>query len=313
MEGKSLQRLSEGRSIDEYATKYEFLKYAARQWVTHFNQAGDNLTKLCELALEICNPQSRQFHTWFPLHIKSPQHTFARMVKSWLKQDQWPEAYPRELTSLHVTSYLGLPKIIRLLLARDDVYCDSKDEDGRTPLTWAARFGRPRAVKLLLAQDDVDPNSRDKYGYTPLHWAVKKSHFQAANFLLGQDNTDPNSKDDVGTTPLLCAMKESDLHIVKLMLKQDNVDPNCKDTEGRTPLSLAAQLGNYVALDLLLARDDINLDSTDDQHILTWWAETRGNSKMGELLQAKTAALDLRVKERINQMTQIPTIAEEYE
>lgn len=108
-------------------------------------------------------------------------------------------------------------------------------------------------------------------------------------------------------------MKESDLHIMKLILKQDNVDFNYKDAEEQTPLFLTAQLGNYVVLDLLLARDNISLDSTDDQHILTWWAETRGNSKIGELLQAKKAALDLRVKERINQMTQISAIAEEYE
>lgn len=52
MKGKSLQRLSKSRFIDEYATKYEFLKYAARQWVTHFNQVENNQTKLCKLALE---------------------------------------------------------------------------------------------------------------------------------------------------------------------------------------------------------------------------------------------------------------------
>jgi ankyrin repeat protein len=38
---------------------------------------------------------------------------------------------------------------VELLVERDDVEADSKDEYGRTPLSWAAVGGHEAVVKLL--------------------------------------------------------------------------------------------------------------------------------------------------------------------
>ena len=38
---------------------------------------------------------------------------------------------------------------MKLLVARDDVVANSKDENGRTPLSWAAEGGHEAVVKLL--------------------------------------------------------------------------------------------------------------------------------------------------------------------
>jgi ankyrin repeat protein len=53
----------------------------------------------------------------------------------------------------------------RLLVERDDVETDSKDNDGRTPLSRAAWGGREAVVKLLLERDDVEADSKDEYGW----------------------------------------------------------------------------------------------------------------------------------------------------
>ncbi len=54
---------------------------------------------------------------------------------------------------------------------------DSKDMDGRTPLSWAAGSGRSEIVKLLLGQKGVDINSKDsKGGQTPLSWAEENRY-----------------------------------------------------------------------------------------------------------------------------------------
>ncbi len=50
----------------------------------------------------------------------------------------------------------GCEAVMRLLLARDSIDPDSKDNNGRTPLSWAAlswaaEEGREAVVKLLLA------------------------------------------------------------------------------------------------------------------------------------------------------------------
>jgi ankyrin repeat protein len=62
---------------------------------------------------------------------------------------------------------------------------DSKDNDGGTPLSWAAAYGHETVVKLLLATHGVEPNSKDtKYGQTPLYWAASKGYSDVVKLLL---------------------------------------------------------------------------------------------------------------------------------
>ncbi|KAF2192994.1 ankyrin, partial [Zopfia rhizophila CBS 207.26] len=66
---------------------------------------------------------------------------------------------------------------VELLLAKDDVDPNCKDNDGQTPLWWAAANGHEMVVKLLLAKGGVDPNSKDsEYGRTPLWWAAASGY-----------------------------------------------------------------------------------------------------------------------------------------
>jgi ankyrin repeat protein len=62
-------------------------------------------------------------------------------------------------------------EVVELLLASNGVHVDSKNTNGRTPLSWAAGKGNYAAVKLLLTKDGIDPDSKDKDGWTPLSWA----------------------------------------------------------------------------------------------------------------------------------------------
>ena len=52
---------------------------------------------------------------------------------------------------------------MKLLLERTTLTTDSKDNKGRTPLSWAVRFRHDRIVELLLKWDDVDADSNDYY------------------------------------------------------------------------------------------------------------------------------------------------------
>ena len=66
---------------------------------------------------------------------------------------------------------------------RDDVEADSKDNEGRTPLSWAAGDGAEVVVKLLVDRDDVEADSKDNEGRTPLSWAAGEGHEAVVNLL----------------------------------------------------------------------------------------------------------------------------------
>jgi ankyrin repeat protein len=69
----------------------------------------------------------------------------------------------------------------RLLLEKGaDV--ESRDNEGRTPLGWAAEKGHEVVVKLLLERGaELEP--RDNDGRTPLGWAARRGHEAVANLL----------------------------------------------------------------------------------------------------------------------------------
>ena len=53
---------------------------------------------------------------------------------------------------LHAASAGGHETVVKLLLGREDLQTNLKDNLGRTPLLWAGAKGRDNVVKLLLAK-----------------------------------------------------------------------------------------------------------------------------------------------------------------
>ena len=59
---------------------------------------------------------------------------------------------------------------------------ESKDKNGRTPLSWAARKAHEAVVKLLL-ENGADLESTDTIGRTPLFWAARNEHEAVVKLL----------------------------------------------------------------------------------------------------------------------------------
>ena len=94
------------------------------------------------------------------------------------------EQFPRSFYGVHYAAYFGLKDILRLLLVKPKVDPDTKDSDGRTPLSWAAENGHEAAVKLLLETGKVDVDSKDQYNFTPLSVAAENGHEAVVKLLL---------------------------------------------------------------------------------------------------------------------------------
>ena len=138
--------------------------------------------------------------------------------------------------------------VARLLLEDTRVFADTKDRNGRTPLSLAAAREDVAAVpvvKVLLGHNRIDAGARDNWERTPLSWAASRgSAGVVKTFLQHGRGVDVNAADAGGRTPLSWALDrawgpETEM-VVKLFLQHDGIDANAKDNNGRTPLLCAA-------------------------------------------------------------------------
>lgn len=70
---------------------------------------------------------------------------------------------------------------------------NGRDQNGWTPLHWAAFKGRIKSVKVLL-EHGADVDTVDDAGYTPLHCAAEAGHLQVALFLIAHGASQANLK-----------------------------------------------------------------------------------------------------------------------
>ncbi|KAG9228902.1 hypothetical protein BJ875DRAFT_508254 [Amylocarpus encephaloides] len=167
---------------------------------------------------------------------------------------------------------------------------NSKDEQGRTPLSWAARNGHEATVKQLVAVEGVDVDSKDQWGQTPLLWAARNGHEAIVKLLVVVEGVDVDSNDQHGQTLLSWVAMNRYGAIVKLLVAVEGVDVDSKDQWGQTPLLWAARNGHEAIVKLLVAVEGVAVDSKDQrgQTPLSWAART-GHKAIVKLLVAATA------------------------
>lgn len=83
---------------------------------------------------------------------------------------EWDLKTPSKYNMMKPTTYNAL-EVMKQLLALQEVDPDSRDNEGRTPLSWAARVSQAQAVELLLSTKKVDVKSRDNGNWTPVQYA----------------------------------------------------------------------------------------------------------------------------------------------
>jgi uncharacterized protein len=131
-------------------------------------------------------------------------------------------------------------------LLDDGADIEARNEDGSTPLDWAAAFAKTDVVKLLI-QRGAKTNVTDKNGNTPLisaacgcAVATMNSAYDVVKILLDQ-GAKVNARNKDGQTALIMASgMTGDASVLKLLLN-NGADPGLKDHKGMTALSLAKQ------------------------------------------------------------------------
>lgn len=138
-----------------------------------------------------------------------------------------------------------------------------------------SRLGEIRAVQKLFDSSKADATTKDDQGVTPLHWAAIKGHFALCHFLL-QSGADVNAAGgDLLATPILWAARSCHYYIVNLLL-QHGADPLRTDNQGFNLLQNATLDGNVFQL-LLLLYQEVPVDTPDAQgHTSLMWAAYKG-------------------------------------
>ena len=219
-----------------------FLEYATKSWALHAERANGNGISEEDLLDYLHWPSDDLVRQW---------------AKTYYKLNRYSRNCPStETTILHIISTYGLiSPLSAALISIDDgniqAKADSKDDLGRTPLSWAAERGHEAVVKLLVERGDVEADSKDNSGRTPLSWAAGRGHEAVVKLLVERGDVEADSKSKNGQAPLSWAAERGHEAVVKLLVERGDVEADLRDNSGQTPLSWAAKAGHEAVVKLL--------------------------------------------------------------
>ena len=147
-----------GSDLESRLRQNAFFKYAAQNWAYHIQDAKQSVG---DLVLKFLMDDGKA--------SASSQSLF-----------QYP---PQQFCGMHLVAYFGLNDIMVRLLEEKDP--DTKDSDGRTPLSYAVEKGNAQLVKLLLDYN-ADINSKCNAGSTPISRAMTGGNEAVVQILLAK-------------------------------------------------------------------------------------------------------------------------------
>ena len=133
------------------------------------------------------------------------------------------------------------------------------DNDGWTPLHYAAYFGNTEVVEMFLENNISLPYKMDKEGMSALHISAMRGHGGVMRAIITKCPNTCELLDNKGRTALHLAVEHGKKNAVKVLLQtltfQDHI--NEQDKEGNTPLHVAATNDRF----------KISLMLTDDRRV----------------------------------------------
>lgn len=122
----------------------------------------------------------------------------------------------------------------------------------RTPLCFAVAHRLIETVQYVLGLQMVSVNEvANENGWTPLFYAARNDDTEEICRLLLQSGADPNIRDTDGETPLLRACRFTKSTIVKLLLNH-GADIEAKDNGGYSTLDMARENKDKTVLQAII-------------------------------------------------------------
>jgi len=151
---------------------------------------------------------------------------------------------------------------VKLLLQKDISLLEKRNENGKTPLHFAAEYGYKSIAQLLLDMG-ADKNGLNVNDTTPLHYAAAQNHFDVVELLV-EVGADIDKKNTQRATPMYFAALQGYTGIVEFLLEH-GADVDALDREEGTALHVAANSGNSNLVRLLIDKG-ANKNKKDINH-----------------------------------------------
>ncbi|GJW17375.1 probable protein S-acyltransferase 23 [Tanacetum coccineum] len=134
--------------------------------------------------------------------------------------------------AVHVAAQYGQTSFLNFIVSKYHADFDVPDNDGRTPLHWAAYKGFADTIRLLLFWD-ANQGKQDKEGCTPLHWAALRGHVEPCVVLLHAGTKEELMvKDTAGFTPAQIAADRGHRHISLILSNALRAHNSCWKEKG---------------------------------------------------------------------------------
>jgi hypothetical protein len=132
-----------------------------------------------------------------------------------------------------------------------DEVVNARDEQGRSPLMWAAMTGQYELGNAMLKQGAL-VNDRDRNGVTPLMWSLVGGSPRLFNALMDA-GADVHARDQKMKTSLMWAAAQKRPYMLSQLLERQ-VNPHLEDYKGYKVVDYAINSGNLDCLKIILDR-----------------------------------------------------------
>ena len=119
---------------------------------------------------------------------------------------------------------------------------NGQDENGNTPLHWAAKSGNLENIKYLITTG-AKINIKNKIGNAPLRWAAWSGNLEVVKYFV-ELGSDVNLQDKNGNTPIHEAAESGTLEMMEYFVdKKANI--HIQNKNGESPLYVACKSGKF--------------------------------------------------------------------